>query len=810
MTTDLHESGSVAGAHGRLRLRAPGLRTGFAAMLALMVVLASTGFIYVDSMQQQLERIAGNHMKKIQLASRMRIAARERTLSLQKMILIEDFFERDAQWIQFNNLAGEFIIARQGLLDMVLSPAEQKLLDEQGALTNQAVPLQNAVVDLVKGGHTTGAQALLVEKAIPAQDRVLETLNKLHALQEEMAADAVAHARRDYEGAWILLATTVAAVMVLGVTIAFGVVRRVRLADRALQQEKDRAQVTLHAISEGVVRVGAGGLVEYLNPTVEKLVEMGTREARGRPIDDVLAVARASDRISIQALIGEAIARNTAVSGGEELTLMTRTGAEYGIELTATPIHNIDGQASGTVLVLRDVTEVRALSRELSYQATHDALTGLFNRREFERQLAQVLDHARLAHIDSALCYIDLDLFKVVNDTCGHAAGDELLKQLSMTLARSVRRGDLIARLGGDEFAILLRSCSLDAAHKVAEEVRRSVRDFHFVWEDKGFEIGASIGVVRISADSGSPLDVVRAADLACHLAKDEGRNRVHTLRKGDLDLARRQGEIDWVQRIRSAIDENRLVLYAQRIQPLRSASGASAHFEILVRLLDETGAMNEPQAFLSAAERYHLMPAIDQWVIERTFAVLAARGVAVLAPHGAFNINLSGQSLSSPETLPFILRQADRHDIAPAHVCFEITETAAITHMSSAVQLITRLKDRGFRFALDDFGSGLSSFGYLKTMKVDLLKIDGVFIRGIAEDRADRAMVQSINQVAHTMGIETVAEFVETDAIRETLIELGIDFAQGSIIATPESLEHVLAAAGAARDDGTAVQATS
>jgi len=792
MTSEKTETG---GAVRRLRLRAPGLRSGFAAMLALMVVLAATGFFYVDSMQRHLERIVGDHMKKIELASRMRIAARERTLSLQKMILIDDFFERDAQWIQFNNLAGEFITARQALLAMALSDDERALIDEQGRLTNLAVPLQNLVVDLVKGGDTAGAQALLVEKAIPAQDRVLVVLNQLHGLQEQLAATAVARARRDYESAWLLLMATVTAVMVLGVVIALAVVRRVRDADRALQREKDRAQVTLHAISEGVARVGFDGRIEYLNPTIEKLGEISTREARGQPVDTVLLLSRGSDRVSLQSLVAEAVARDTAVSGGEDLTLSTRAGAEFGIELTVTPIHDIDGRTTGTVLVLRDVTEVRALSRELSYQATHDALTGLFNRREFERQLSQVLDHARFAKIDSALCYLDLDLFKVVNDTCGHAAGDELLKQLSMTLARSVRRGDVLARLGGDEFAILLRSCTLDAAHKVAEEVRRSVRDFHFVWEDKGFEVGVSVGVVRISADSGSPLDVVRVADLACRLAKDEGRNRVHTLRKDDIDLARRQGEIDWVQRIRSAIDENRLVLFAQRIEPLRSTEGAARHYEILVRLLDETGAMNEPQAFLSAAERYHLMPAIDQWVIARTFAVLAEQGVQTLAPEGAFNINLSGQSLSSPETLPFILREADRHRVAPAHVCFEITETAAITHLSSAVQLITRLKDRGFRFALDDFGSGLSSFGYLKTMKVDLLKIDGVFIRGIAEDRADRAMVQSINQVAHTMGIETVAEFVETEAIRKTLIEIGIDYGQGAGIASPEKLEDVLKA---------------
>jgi len=786
---DTPETGETA--RGGWRLRSPGLRTGFAAMLLLMSVLAVTDYIYIHIMQQQLSSIADDHMKKISYASRMRIAARERTLSLQKMILIDDAFERDAQWMQFNGLAGEFITARQALLAEDLSPAEQALINEQGRLTNIAVPLQGRVVELIMSDQTAAAQQLLVDKAIPAQDRVLDTLNRLHSLQEQLAGLAVERARREYHGTLILLLSTVLAVMIIGVMIARAVVRRVRSAEQALQQERDRVQATLQAISEGVARVSKDGILEYLNPMAERLVDVRSEEVSGRPVDSVLSITRDGEKLSIQTLIDEAAAHGASTSGDQELVLTARSGADYGIELTVIPIRSHYDMASGAVLVIRDVTEVRALSRELSYQATHDALTGLFNRREFEHQLTRVLDRARTTNKESALCYLDLDLFKVVNDTCGHAAGDELLKQLSNALSRNTRRGDVLARLGGDEFAILLINCSLDAAQKVAEQIRQTVRDFRFVWEDKAFEIGASIGVVRIAPDSGSPQDVVRAADLACHLAKDEGRNRVHMLREDDTDLARHQGEIDWVQRIRSAINENRLVLFAQRIEPLRKTDRLATHYEVLVRLVDENGTLNEPQTFLSAAERYYLMPAIDQWVIQRTFAVLAAQKAATVTPRGAFHINLSGQSLSSAETLPFILRQADRHRVPAHNICFEITETSAITYLSSAVQLITRLKDQGFRFALDDFGSGLSSFGYLKTMKVDLLKIDGVFIRGIVEDQADRAMVHSINQVAHTMGINTIAEYVESDAIRNIVEELGIDYAQGEFVAPPERLEQ-------------------
>jgi diguanylate cyclase (GGDEF)-like protein len=440
--------------------------------------------------------------------------------------------------------------------------------------------------------------------------------------------------------------------------------------------------------------------------------------------------------------------------------------------------------------VFYDVSNIDEHGHLLAHYATHDALTGLTNRREFERRLTDLLASAKRKGEQHALCYIDLDQFKVVNDTCGHVVGDKLLRQLTYLLQQHVRDSDTLARLGGDEFGLLLQHCPLPRAEGIADNIRKVVKDFRFVWEGQSFELGCSIGLVPIAANSVSPTELLSEADAACYVAKEKGRNRVQVFEPGDIELARRHGEMQWVSRINAALHEDRLLLYVQDIQPL--TKGLPLHREILLRLLDENGKIVPPMSFIPAAERYNLMSDIDRWVIKNTFAWVhnesSEQGLDIV-----YNINLSGTSVSDPPLLlEFIEQQLTNYPISPQRICFEITETAAVQNLAQAAELISALKGRGFRFALDDFGSGLSSFMYLKTLPVDFLKIDGSFIRNIVNDPIDLAMVQAINTIGHIMGIKTIAEFVEDETTIAELHKLGIDFAQGFAIHRPEPLDQI------------------
>jgi diguanylate cyclase (GGDEF)-like protein/PAS domain S-box-containing protein len=769
------------------------LGMGFAAVLVLMLFLTAVGLVQLDASQRRLEGVVGNYLTKSTLATRMHTAARERTINLQRLILLRDPFDRDEQWMRFLANASEFAQAREALLGMPLTDEEQGLLQEQGRLTGHALPLQDRVVKLIWAGKSSEAQSLLVTEAIPAQDLVLQQLNHLYRLQEQKTRQAVIQATADYQEArlWVVLLAIVT--VGLAVLVAVTVVRHTRRADNALLQEKERAQVTLHSLSDAVIRVDAHGCIEYLNPVAVRLTGWPNEQARGKHPQEIFQIIQESVCETRLDALSRVLTGTESTTGSVDFVIAAQDSAQYCIELTATAIHDDRGEVAGMVLVFRDVTEIRALARELTYHATHDPLTGLYNRREFERQLQAALVDARASNVEYALCYLDLDMFKVVNDTCGHVAGDELLKQISLMLRQRLRKEDVLARVGGDEFSILLRRCSLERAAEISEQIRRAMRDFRFVWEDKSVAVGVSIGVMRVAADSGDLKDVIRTADVACRVAKEEGRNRIHLFRPNDLTVTRREREIDWVQRIGRAASEDRFVLYGQWIRPLGRARNKPSHCEILLHLKADDGHIVMPTAFLPAAERYHLMPAIDRWVVRATLTTLRDLPAASLRRLGCFNINLSGQSLCDPEFLTYVLQELETSGVAPGQICFEVTETEAVTNLSSAVQLITRIKEAGCRFALDDFGSGMSSFSYLKNMPVDYLKIDGSFVSNIADDQTDLAMVSSINQVAHIMGIETIAEYVESDAIRLALETLGVDYGQGFALARPAPLGELL-----------------
>jgi diguanylate cyclase (GGDEF)-like protein len=440
----------------------------------------------------------------------------------------------------------------------------------------------------------------------------------------------------------------------------------------------------------------------------------------------------------------------------------------------------------------------------LSYQAAHDMLTGLVNRREFEIRVERALHSAHEQGRVHTLCYMDLDQFKVVNDTCGHVAGDELLRQLALMLQQVVRDRDTLARLGGDEFGVLLENCPLEKAQELAENLRQTVQDYRFLWHEKSFVVGASIGLVEISEASDSVVSILSAADAACYAAKDKGRNRIHVYELEDSDLARRHGEMQWVSRISRAIEDDRLRLFYQPIIPLDKSENGVSHFEILLRMVDEDGNLVLPMAFIPAAERYQLMPTIDRWVIKHAFQLCTHYCSSYKnSPLSTCTINLSGSSLCDDHFLEFIKKQLELNRVPAASICFEITETAAIANLPQAIEFMKALKAMGCQFSLDDFGSGLSSFTYLKNLPVDYLKIDGSFVKDMADDPIDFAMVQAITSVGHVMGLQTIAEFVESEDIFNRLKEIGVDYVQGSWIEKPRAVTELINSPAKVQDGG-------
>jgi diguanylate cyclase (GGDEF)-like protein len=441
------------------------------------------------------------------------------------------------------------------------------------------------------------------------------------------------------------------------------------------------------------------------------------------------------------------------------------------------------------VMVFHDVSKERRLHRALHYQASHDALTGLINRREFENRLTAAVDDARQdKEARHALLYLDLDQFKLVNDTCGHPAGDQLLKQITGVLQSRVRGGDTLARLGGDEFGILLTDCSLDQAMRIGESLRQAIRDYRFVWQGGVLEVGASIGIVGISKETATVATVMSAADVACYSAKDSGRNRVQ-LYKPD-NMPERHREMHWVSKLTRACDESSFELFYQPIVPIVAAAGEREHFELMLRLKDESGAWVTPAEFIPAAERYNVMPSIDRWVVREALDHVVHRAESGMKPY-TIAVNLSGTSLNDERFLEYLINELSRNNLAPGAVCFEITETAAIANLSNVVHFMRELKSHGCHFALDDFGSGLSSFMYLKTLPVDYLKIDGQFVENVTRDPIDRSMVEAISQVGKAMGIQTIAERVESQEVFDELGRLGIGFAQGYHVARPKTAKE-------------------
>ena len=557
-----------------------------------------------------------------------------------------------------------------------------------------------------------------------------------------------------------------------------------------LRAERELAEATLASIGDAVITTDAKAVVRTLNPAAEELTGWTGPEAAGQALSQILRLIEPVGGRSRDLDLKPCLEQGSKVDLTDSCTLERRDGRRLTVEGSASPIRGRDGQILGLVLTFEDVSDKQLMSLQLTRAASFDKLTGLLNREAFDKHLQRALDDATTGEEGCVLCYMGLDRFKVINETCGHAAGDLLLQWISSLIRERVRDSDVLARLAGDEFGLLLPRCPMDAAQRIAEDLHEALKHFRFIWQEKNFAVGISIGLVPIEPVFADLSDLVGAADHACFLAKEKGRGRTQVYQHDDAEIRRHHGQMNWVVKIQEALDEDLFQLYWQRIRPTFDRNRGTLFYEVLLRLRDDDG-VHSPAEFMSAAERFGLMPGIDRWVVSHTLEILKHQSEEFLSRLDCCSINLSGDSLGDGKLLEFIEQELDRTGF-PAHkICFEITETAAVKNLDHAVRMINRLSARDCRWALDDFGSGMSSFRYLRELPVHFIKIDGSIIRELDRGRLSRAMVQSIHQIGHVMNVETIAESVNSEAVLRELREIGVDYVQGFGIERPRPIRR-------------------
>lgn len=756
----------------------------------LLITFAALTFIsfQIEDTQSQIEKIVTSNNKKTHLLVEMQQAARERSLSLYNMVSTRDAFEFDETFIKYQSYAGEFISARQTLIKMDLSQEERDLIKKQGKLSQIAVPLQNTIIELLENEHYKDATKELIKKSIPAQNAVLAKIDEIIELQKGNNQDIVSQLKNRLNNSVTIITIYSAIIFILTVLTILYVIARITTTEEKLFFEKELAQTTLHSIGDGVITVDKDYLIQTINPVAESLADVKTQEVIGKNILSIYEGGNAKQRSTINDnLVGTNIQHSLF-----DFTLTKNDGTKHEVEHTIAPIIDPNKNILGAVIILRDVTDVRQMEKRLSFQASHDALTGLINRREFEVRLKQSIRNAQTEDSSHSLCFLDLDKFKIINDTSGHAAGDEFLKQISSTIQSLLRQTDVLARLGGDEFAIILDQCSILQAKNIGNQIIKKIKETRFSWGKNSFETGASIGIAPISKLTTSSSEVMSTVDAACYEAKNKGRNRIQVFEPDNADFVKHKNETSWIQKIKNAITHNNFELYFQEIININPKYPTPKTIEVLIRL-NYKGEIIYPDSFIPTAERYNLMPIIDEWVINNAFDFIK-RYQEKNNSDIRVSINLSGQSLSEDSVLNLITNKLRKEKLIKKElICFEITETAAIANMSKAIEFIASVKQMGCNFSLDDFGSGLSSFSYLKNMPIDNLKIDGMFIRDIHKDPVNRVFVESIHNISKIMGIKTTAEYVENEEILNCIKEIGIDYAQGYHISRPIPVKTLL-----------------
>lgn len=762
------------------------IATGASLMILLMTSLAVVGISRVNSISQDMENISVLSNGRIQNLEIMRQIVRDRTLSMYAISLMSDPFEKDQEYMRFRRMAEPFITNRISFTEKGLHPEQIKPFDETRKLINRTAVLQNEIIEKLMDEDQSNIFNLMSVIDLPLERQILALYDELIKIEQTYTENGLASAKQAQKQIYFIMMFMAVGASLISVIITYLIIKHTSRIENALSQAKEQAEVTLHSIGEAVITSDSEGNVIYLNPVAEALTGWQCKEAIGKPLIEVYKIKSENDNEIIDHPAYSNTTKGQTLYQPQHGILNDRNNNTYIIKDKTSLLSNKHGVAYGKVVVTQDVTQEIELTRRMTWQAKHDSLTKLVNRVEFEQSLNRLITSRRSNDCQHALVYLDLDQFKLVNDTCGHFAGDELLKQLVSLLKSKVREQDLLARLGGDEFGLILTDCSLSQAEIISMELVKTVKEFRFSWDSKIFTLGMSAGLVAIDATSTNFSTLMSAADAACFIAKDQGRNRVWVHHHGNESVQQRQGEMEWTTRINAALEMDRFCFYYQSLLPVNNTIDRH-YMELLIRMIDEDGKIIAPMAFIPSAERYGLMPEIDRWVIKNAIEWLHTNA-DIVPSNQVIAINISGQTICDDGILDFC-KQHIKNLPAGVHICFEITETAAVLNWTNARNFVLELKSLGCLFALDDFGSGMSSFSYIKNLPVDYIKIDGDFVIDLLEDPMDLEVVVAINQIGHTIGIKTIAEFVESSEILEKVKQIGIDYAQGNFVATAKPL---------------------
>jgi len=767
----------------------------FGLLLLVLTALMALGMTRIESFNSRLNEVTDSQSRNIGTVSDLFLINGRRVSTIDRMFAARTPEERTEVHARYRRTIELYNRAVAKLRELPVSAASGPARDDAISAAARARGVGEEIVQLLLKGQVAPASELNLTQAVLTDSRLQETLYRLLEANHSATARAVAVASQGMRNGFLLIGAGGLFALLAGAVIALLVIRVVASTEANLEHEKELAEVTLHSIVDGVITTDASGRVDYLNPVAERYLGWSTLDAHGKPLAEVYRVIDERSGNVIDPLAGGL----DAAPEGEPVSvrLVDRKGRECPIRYSHAPIRWRDGTVHGMIVVFHDVSQVRAMAQQLIWQASHDALTGLVNRREFERRLSELIDTAKTQSKEHALLFLDLDNFKAVNDTCGHAAGDELLRQLTSVMQTRMRGSDTLARLGGDEFGALLESCLTEQAVRVANALRETIREFRFVWQDKTFSVGVSIGLVPLNAESRDANNVLTLADVCCYEAKNRGRDRVQVYRPQDRDYTGRHSDLQVVSQINRAFELGQFRLYRQFIMPVNPARGMPPHHEVLVRMLDRGGNLIPPTGFMPAAERYNLLTSIERWVVSALVEYLHRQWLSGGIPRepdlrgerGYYSVNISGASINDKSFPDFLRNLLTRYELPHGLLCFEITETTAISNLTKAAELMHELKGMGCRFALDDFGTGMSSFAYLKYLPVDYLKIAGMFIKDMETDAMDHAIVDSVNRIGHILGMQTVAESVEDAATLSRLKEMGVDYAQGYFISEPEAL---------------------
>jgi diguanylate cyclase (GGDEF)-like protein/PAS domain S-box-containing protein len=663
--------------------------------------------------------------------------------------------------------------------EVILVHGEQIMFANHEAGELLGVPPESLVgrdvTDIIRPAYRNRSRKVIAEQLAGGQQAVRHELQLIDGEERARWVEATG-TRMRYRGRSVIL------------TVARDITYR-KSVEATLGHGRHQAQITLESLGEGVITADASGNIDYMNAAAEKLTGTVRAESIGKAFGDVVKLVDESDHRDLGDPVSRSLVKRKRVSMGRRALLVPVGGGnEISIDASASPIVGPNDAVTGAVIIMRDVSELRGLTREMSYQASHDPLTGLVNRREFERQLNSALDRVKAEDGRHMLCYMDLDRFKVVNDTCGHQAGDNMLREVAALLREHVRDSDTVARVGGDEFSVLLMSCPLDKARQIGDDICAAVRGYRFTWQDRIFDVGISIGIVEISQKSGGLEDILSAADSACYVAKQEGRGRVHVYSAKDEAAARQRGEIHWLRKLQTAISEERFELYTQPIISVAGRVPSGPAVEVLLRMNDPEEGLILPQEFIRAAERYQLIGELDRWVLQATLDAVSS-GAIRLPDERSVAINLSGQTMAEPAFLDFVIECLDHSQLDPAQICFEVTESAVLGDIEHARRFIGVLHGMGCSFGLDDFGSDVGSLASLKGLDIDFLKLDGVYTHNLMTDSVSQEVVAAVTRLSMAVGFKVIAEQVEDQPSFDGLRDLGVNFIQGNYVEKPQAL---------------------